>query len=183
MQSNLYDECRLSAQRLVHTLRTCGLTISAAESCTGGLLCELITSVAGASEVFECGICSYSNKIKHNVLGVPTCILDKYTELSCETAGAMAQGARALSGADISISTTGVAGPSGGSAENPVGTVYVAFCTAEGTTAQKRYFNNENGTADRDTVRLLCAKYCLDKAVGMLSRTRGGNFSCAGNEK
>ncbi len=161
---DLYTQCREAAQDLVSALTQYGLKISTAESCTGGLLSELITTVPGASSVFECGVCSYSNEIKRGVLGVPQETLERYTELSTETAQAMACGARKISGSDIGVSTTGVAGPTGGSEYNPVGTVYVAFSTEKETIAEKRYFNNEQGTADRGTVRLLCAKYCLEKA-------------------
>ena len=110
---------------LVKELKNRGLKIASAESLTGGMVSEYITKVSGASEVFECGICSYSNRIKHEILGVSEETLENYTEYSYQTACEMAQGVRRLSGADIGISTTGIAGPSGGTEEKPVGTVYI----------------------------------------------------------
>lgn len=112
---------------LVKALHEKNLKIATAESITGGLVSKRITEVSGSSEVFECGICSYSNNIKHSVLGVSQETLDTFTEYSAETALEMAKGVRRISGADIGISTTGIAGPNGGTDEKPVGLVYVAL--------------------------------------------------------
>ncbi len=114
---------------LVERLRERKLKIASAESLTGGLISKMITDVSGASEVFECGVCSYSNRIKHELLGVSHKTLDEYTEYSRETAGEMAEGIRRLSGADIGVSTTGIAGPGGGTDKKPVGLVYVGIST------------------------------------------------------
>lgn len=111
---------------LVKALHEKNLKIATAESITGGLVSKRITEVSGSSEVFECGVCSYSNNIKHSVLGVSQETLDTFTEYSAETALEMAKGVRRISGADIGISTTGIAGPNGGTDEKPVGLVYVA---------------------------------------------------------
>ena len=104
-----------------------GVTIATAESCTGGLLSELITSVPGASKVFEIGVCTYSNKIKHEYLGVSTSLFKQYGAVSRQVALAMVSGLQKQSGADICISVTGTAGPGGGTPEKPVGTVYVGI--------------------------------------------------------
>ncbi len=98
--------------------------VSTGESCTGGLLSELITSVSGASSVFEMGVCTYSNRMKTHLLGVPEDVFEKYSAVSPETAEAMALGLRRGSGAELCISVTGIAGPSGGTESQPVGTVY-----------------------------------------------------------
>ena len=155
-------------EKLVKKLISKGLKISAAESCTGGLISEMITRVSGSSAVFECGVCSYSNKIKINVVGVTPGTIDKYTEVSIPCAEEMAEGVRKLSGADIGISTTGVAGPTGGTEENPVGTVYVGFSTKDGVFAEKKNFN-EDHCDDRIIIRKRCAEYCLEKVYSMLS--------------
>ncbi len=98
--------------------------ISTAESCTGGLLSELITNVPGASAVFEMGVCTYSDRVKTKLLNVPESVLLEYNAVSQQTAEAMVKGLRKLSGAELCISITGIAGPSGGTKDQPVGTVY-----------------------------------------------------------
>lgn len=113
--------------RVVELLTLSNKSIATAESCTGGLLSQLITSVPGASQVFELGVCSYSNRIKNQVLGVPSETIDRYTEVSQQTAISMAEGIKKISGADICVSVTGIAGPGGGTEKNPVGTVYAGF--------------------------------------------------------
>lgn len=123
-------------ESIVQLLDKRDLKISTAESCTGGLLSELITNVPGASRVFEMSVCTYSNAVKSRLLGVPEEILSRYGAVSFETAKAMAVGLQGLSGADLCISITGLAGPGGGTPECPVGTVYAAvafedkLCTA-----------------------------------------------------
>ena len=116
-----------AAKDIVELLKQKKLTISTAESCTGGLLSELITSVSGASEIFELGICTYSERIKHEYLGVPVEEIEKYGVVSEQVALSMVRGLKERSGADICISVTGIAGPGGGTPEQPVGTVYIGF--------------------------------------------------------
>ena len=116
-----------SVTTVVELLKQKKLTISTAESCTGGLLSEMITSVSGASEVFELGICTYSERIKHEFLGVPMEEIEKYGVVSEQVALSMVKGLKKRSGADICVSVTGIAGPSGGTPEQPVGTVYIGF--------------------------------------------------------
>lgn len=116
-----------SVTTVVELLKQKKLTISTAESCTGGLLSEMITSVSGASEVFELGICTYSERIKHEFLGVPMEEIEKYGVVSEQVALSMVRGLKKCSGADICVSVTGIAGPSGGTPEQPVGTVYIGF--------------------------------------------------------
>ncbi len=116
-----------SVTTVVELLKQKKLTISTAESCTGGLLSEMITSVSGASEVFELGICTYSERIKHEFLGVPMEEIEEYGVVSEQVALSMVRGLKKRSGADICVSVTGIAGPSGGTPEQPVGTVYIGF--------------------------------------------------------
>ena len=113
---------------VVQKLREKHLRLATAESCTGGLLSGRITAVSGASEVFDCGVCSYANEIKHRVLGVSEETLSTLGAVSAETAIQMAQGVKRLANADIGASTTGIAGPTGGTDEKPVGLVYVGIC-------------------------------------------------------
>ncbi len=103
-------------------------TIATAESCTGGMLSAYLTSVDGASAVFECGICTYANRIKEMLVHVPHSVLAEHGAVSRQTALAMAQGIHELTGADLCVSVTGIAGPKGGTPDKPVGTVYVGFC-------------------------------------------------------
>lgn len=114
---------------LVALLKEKNLHIATAESCTGGLISERITQVSGSSEVFECGVCSYSERIKNKLLNVDRDVIENYGVVSEETAKAMAEGVRLLSNSDIGISTTGVAGPTGGTEKTPVGCVYVGIST------------------------------------------------------
>lgn len=104
-----------------------GISISTAESCTGGLLSELITSVPGASGIFELGICTYSENMKNKFLDVSAGTIGMYGVVSRETALEMVRGLKKASGADICVSVTGIAGPGGGTEETPVGTVYIGF--------------------------------------------------------
>ena len=107
------------------------LKVATAESCTGGLIAKRITDVPGASEVFECGIISYANGIKHKVLGVSEDDLNKYGAVSEPVAKQMAQGALKVSGADIAVSVTGIAGPDSDSTDKPVGLVYIGLADKE----------------------------------------------------
>lgn len=118
-------------QTLVELLLEKGKKIAAAESCTGGMLAELITSVPGASGCLDCSMVTYSNEQKQKLLGVSAETLEKYGAVSEQTALEMSKGIRERSGADIGIGITGVAGPGGGTEEKPVGLVYVGICTEQ----------------------------------------------------
>lgn len=126
-----------AAENVVKLLISRNLRISTAESCTGGLISGLITSVSGASGVFEMGLCAYANRIKNEFLGVPEEDLKKYSAVSSQTAVWMAKGIREKSGSDISVSVTGIAGPTGGTPEKPVGTVYVGYADSKGAESLK----------------------------------------------
>lgn len=124
-------EMRTLAHQVGELLSQRGLTLAVAESCTGGLLGHLITSVSGSSAYFEGGVISYSNEAKERLLGVPHETLMEHGAVSKETAIAMAQGARRLLEVDVALSVTGIAGPTGGTVEKPVGLVYLGLA-AEG---------------------------------------------------
>lgn len=113
------------------------LKVATAESCTGGLIAKRITDVPGASEVFECGIISYANEIKHKILGVSEDDLNKYGAVSEPVAKQMAQGALKVSGADIAVSVTGIAGPDSDSTDKPVGLVYIGLADKENVWVRK----------------------------------------------
>ena len=129
------------AENVVQLLKSAGCTLSTAESCTGGLISGTITSVSGASDVFGFGVCTYANEAKMKLLGVRAETLDSVGAVSEETAVQMAEGVRALSGADYGISTTGIAGPTGGTPEKPVGTVWIGFSSAEKSYAVRYVFD------------------------------------------
>ena len=151
---------------LVDALAAKKLRIATAESCTGGMISAAITSVSGASGVFDCGVCSYANFIKNKIVGVKEETLATYGAVSDRTAAEMARGVRLLAGADIGISTTGIAGPLGGTAYKPVGLVYVGVSTAMGLKAEKLLLGENS--ADRQRIRELAtaaALYFALKAV------------------
>ena len=114
------------AESLLQLLRGKGLRIVTAESCTGGLIAALLTEIPGSSDVLERGFVTYSNDAKAEAIGVPRALIEQFGAVSREVAEAMARGALAHSKADIAISVTGVAGPGGGSADKPVGLVYLS---------------------------------------------------------
>jgi nicotinamide-nucleotide amidase len=121
-------------------LRARGWHLAVAESCTGGLISQRITSVSGSSDYFDRGMVVYSNQAKHDLLGVSWDTLNQHGAVSHETADAMAVGARENSQADISLATTGIAGPTGGTDEKPVGTVFVALSTKDGVRSKRFQF-------------------------------------------
>lgn len=163
------------ARLVVEYLYTQGLTVSFAESCTGGMLSESITSVSGASEVYEVGVCSYSNRIKRELLGVSARTLEGHGAVSGETAAEMAAGIKRLSGADIAVAVTGIAGPTGGTEEKPVGTVWLAVMTDDGCEARNLKLYDRGEELSREYVRklttyeALCEVY---KAAQQITKAR-----------
>ena len=155
----IYSEISELAEKTVKIFTERGLKLAAAESCTGGMISAAITAVPGSSAVTEFGLCSYSNRIKHEVLGVKEETLAQHTEYSSECAEEMAQGARRVSGADIAVSTTGVAGPSGGTASAPVGTVFIGVSAPRGTIGRRFSYSGGReeirAAAVRDALMLL----------------------------
>lgn len=134
---------------LISKLEKQGMKVSVAESCTGGLISKLLTDEPGVSEVYDCGVCSYANCIKEKILGVKSDTLEAFGAVSPQTASEMAQGVRKLADANIGISTTGIAGPTGGSAEKPVGTVFIGISLEGETKVIKADFTAKNNNRDK----------------------------------
>lgn len=127
------DETETLAKQLLELCIAKEITIATAESCTGGLIAAALTSIAGSSKSFSAGLVCYSNRAKMKVLGVDRDLLKTKGAVSSECARAMAEGACAKTGATLAISTTGIAGPGGGSAERPIGLVHIAVASEKGT--------------------------------------------------
>ena len=134
-----------------------GKTLAVAESCTGGLLAQRISAVPGASRYFRGGVVAYANTAKRDLLGVPEPLLTAHGAVSAAVARALAEGARARFGADLAVSTTGIAGPDGGTAEKPLGLVFVGFADAQGSDAYEFLF-----PFDRERHRLVTSQVALD---------------------
>ncbi len=145
-------------EAVVGMLKEHHLKVATAESCTGGLIAKRITDVPGASEVFECGIISYANGIKHKVLGVSEDDLNKYGAVSEPVAKQMAQGALKVSGADIAVSVTGIAGPDSDSTGKPVGLVYIGLADKENVWVREI----RTSRTDRSYNRYVSASNALD---------------------
>jgi len=143
-------------QLLVEELKTRRLTLSVAESCTGGGLGNRITNVPGSSEVFLGGVIAYSNDLKMKLLGVKENTLKRHGAVSKDTAREMAQGIRALTGSDIGLSITGIAGPGGAAVGKPVGLVFIHFASEKGDTGVYQIFPGE-----RDVVKTRTINYSL----------------------
>ncbi|MBT4891165.1 MAG: CinA family protein [Rhodospirillales bacterium] len=141
-----------------------GLMLSTAESCTGGMIAAGLTDIAGSSSVFERGFVTYTNKSKHEMLGVAESLLEKYGAVSPHVALAMAGGALENSDAHISVAVTGIAGPGGGSDEKPVGLVHIA-CAHEGAKSIHKRFEF---SGDRSRVRELSVAAALDMILEIL---------------
>ena len=147
-------------QAVVQQLKEKGLKVATAESCTGGLISKRINEIPGASDVFECGVCSYANRIKHELLGVSDQTLKQLGAVSEQTAREMAEGIRRLSGADIGVSVTGIAGPGGGTPEKPVGLVYLGV-SSEGYSKVVRYLSGSKKAGSREHIRYIASQQAL----------------------
>jgi nicotinamide-nucleotide amidase len=132
-------------------------TLAVAESCTGGLISTRFTNIAGSSVYFERGMVVYSNAAKTELLGVPAVLIERHGAVSCEVAKAMAQGIRERSKTDLGLSVTGIAGPSGGTSEKPVGLVYIALASPDGVKADEYCF-----LGTRSQVRQRTAQMAMD---------------------
>lgn len=153
--------------RLIEELKKRSMKIASVESCTAGLISKLITDAPGSSEVFDLGITTYSNEMKTKMVGVPEDILAQHGAVSPETAEAMALGIRRVSGADIGVSTTGIAGPGGGTPEKPVGLVYTAIAGPDGVHVTRLLIQKEG--MDRDYVRHTAAETVLRNVINYLN--------------
>ena len=149
------------AGRLVGLLAEKGLSVSTAESCTGGLLSSALVDVAGASAVFSYGFITYANEAKAKILGVAEETLIKYGAVSEETAGEMAIGAARESSADLAVSVSGIAGPDGGTKEKPVGTVCFGRCCRGELATRTRHFSGDRRMIREQAVNEAIA-FCLE---------------------
>ena len=150
------------SQKVVKLLSKKKLKISFAESCTGGLLSSTITSISGSSKVFSLGLVTYSNKSKIKILKIPKKIIKKYGAVSHETCYLMAKNLNKLSGTNISLSITGIAGPKGGTKDKPVGLVYIGIFKSNKTEIFKYLFKNKS--------RIFIQKSTVIKALKLILR-------------
>lgn len=152
------------AAALIELCRGRKLMLATVESCTGGLIAGLITSVPGSSDVLDCGFVTYSNEAKTRMTGVPQALISQHGAVSEAVARAMAEGALANSRAGIAVAVTGVAGPGGGTAEKPIGLVHCAVARYGQTTRHRRLMLGDIG---RDSVRLQTVAAAIDMAYEM----------------
>jgi len=131
------EDERTVAELVLDLCRTRGLTLAAAESCTGGLVAARLTDVAGASDVFRGSVVAYANEVKEGELGIPADLLERFGAVSAEVAQAMAAGVRGRLGAEVGVAVTGIAGPRGGTEEKPVGLVFLHAVGPDGEKARR----------------------------------------------
>jgi len=151
------EDIQILARQVIETAAARGLVLVTAESCTGGLVAGALTAIAGSSAVVERGFVTYSNASKTDLLAVPADLIEAHGAVSEPVARAMARGALAGSGADLSVSVTGVAGPGGGTAEKPVGLVHFSAVGPNGEINAMHRF----GDIGRDQVRLASVRVAL----------------------
>ena len=155
-----------SVEQLIHEIFTQqGWKLAVAESCTGGTIASKFTAMAGASQYFMAGVVSYSNEAKRDIIGVNMADIETYGAVSEQVARQMAEGVRRVAGADYAIATTGIAGPGGGSEAKPVGTVWMAVATPEGTRAVLR-----NCGTDRSQIISRASAYAIEMLYEQIKR-------------
>lgn len=160
------DRLAVAAGRVVEALRGRGQTVAVAESCTGGWLGRELTAGAGASDVFWGGVITYADGAKRELAGVSGELIATRGAVSQHVAVALAEGVRARAGTDWSVAITGVAGPGGGSADKPAGTVWISIAGPDGTTALRRQL-----AGDRAEVRARSVEAALRDLSGRIGRT------------
>jgi len=161
-----YESLQKLSAAVVNDLTEAGKAVSTAESCTGGWVAKSITDIPGSSAVFQYGIVSYSNGAKESILGVKNETLEEHGAVSQPVVEEMAKGVLRLSGADIAVAVSGVAGPDGGTEDKPVGTVWFAWAVRDGAKVLVDT-SREQFTGDRDLVRELTVAHALQ---GVLER-------------
>ena len=150
------DSLENAVVKFLHEKR---LTLSVAESCTGGLIAKRITDISGCSDVFFGGCVTYTNEIKQQLLGVSADTLERYGAVSEQTAAEMARGVRMRLGTDIGVSATGIAGPTGGTDETPVGTVFIGISTEKGESVRRLSLSPMRS---REYIRIVSASNAYD---------------------
>ena len=161
-----HDTLQKLAATVVAELTAAGKAVATAESCTGGWIAKAITDIPGSSVVFGYGVVSYSNGAKESLLGVRTTTLEAHGAVSAAAVEEMARGVLGLSGADIAVAVSGIAGPDGGTDEKPVGTVWFAWAVRDGSHVRVQT-NCQRFSGDRDLVRELTVAHALQ---GILER-------------
>jgi PncC family amidohydrolase len=164
MEQQMDDSPQDLEEKVGELLSQRGWTLAVAESCTGGLVGHRITNVSGSSAYFEGGVISYSNEVKEHVLGVPLETLIDHGAVSKETVLAMARGVRHLLGTDVAVSITGIAGPTGGTPEKPVGLVYIGLAAEDAESAEKHIW-----AGDRESNKAQTAEAALKLLFSYLS--------------
>ena len=158
------EEINALAEMAIREFSAAGMTVTTAESCTGGLIAGALTSIAGSSAVIERSLVTYSNPAKHEMLGVSLQTLEEHGAVSAECAAQMATGALKAANAGASVAVTGIAGPGGGSKEKPVGLVFVAVATqAEEGAFVERF---EFGDIGRNEIRIKTVREALEMLLG-----------------
>ena len=150
------------SQKIIRLMKEKKLSISFAESCTGGLIASTITSISGASKVFNLGLVTYSNNAKIKALKIPKNIIKKHGSVSKEVCKAMAKNVAQIGNTKMSVSITGIAGPTGGTKNKPVGLVYIGIKHGKKININKFLFKNEGRTYIRKTTVNKCLKLILD---------------------
>ena len=158
-----HEAIRKLAEALVQELNESGKAIATAESCTGGWIAKAITDIPGSSAVFGYGIVSYANGAKESIIGVQNASLESHGSVSSEVVEEMAKGTLSLSGADIAVAVSGVAGPDGGTEEKPVGMVWFAWAVRDGADARVDT-KCEQFSGDRELIREASVAYALQGA-------------------
>jgi len=164
MQGDLAD-INILKQKLISLLSQKNISISTAESCTGGMLGATLTSIPGISQYYGYGFVTYSNDAKQKLIGVKENTLLKYGAVSSQTAMEMAEGALKVSGSDIAVSATGIAGPGGGTAKKKVGLVYIAYASKE-----KSIYKELNLSGDRESIRIQTVSDILNLIIEQLDK-------------
>jgi nicotinamide-nucleotide amidase len=156
-------ELEALAMRLGRALLVRGWRVATAESCTGGWVAKAITDVAGSSQWFDSGVVSYSNAAKEQFLGIPRELIEAHGAVSEPVVRAMADGARARMDVALAVAVTGIAGPGGGTADKPVGTVWFAWSTPQATSAECRVFGS-----DREAIRRFSVAHALEGLLALV---------------
>ncbi len=156
------DELQAVATRIAHQLEEQGRLIATAESCTGGWIAKVLTDIPGSSGWFERGLVTYSNRAKQELLGVPETLIEAHGAVSEVVVAAMARGLRERTGVDVTLAVSGIAGPTGGSDDKPVGTVWFAWDDGASQTGHILFAGN------RETVRRQAVQHALQRLLELL---------------
>lgn len=166
----LAESIDMVTRDVVKYMKERNLKLCTAESCTGGMIAQTVTSVSGASEIFLGGVCSYTEEIKMKILGVKEDTLEKYTVYSAQVADEMSSGAIGLFGADAAVGVTGIAGPGGGTDKMPVGTVFVSVRTKDNEICRNLKLYESYEDPGRDEVRKLTTLKALEMVLEILGK-------------